>query len=372
MHFRAIALVKKKIQMNQRRQSTYSSTAPYHRAQSKYAVRHACKTSRFIRLLALFASVLLTCGLVLALNFQGNSGSCEASQSLTVDDWNLLDSEGFSAGQGVEPPESVVARNVFVAEIKTHRAIFERDSTERIAPASTAKIATALTALDCLSLDEEVRVGGEINLIDESSSRAWLAEGDVLTFEQLLYALMLPSGNDAAYTIAVHAGRAIIGNGDASDEVAIKVFMDRVNEKVRELGAANTHLVVPDGFDADGQYTTAVDLAILAEACLNDPVLAEVVSTYESVEQWPDGEVATFYNTNQLIDPQSEYYMPAAVGIKTGSTSVAGACLVSAAHIDGETVVCVVMGSDATSRFQDSIELYEAVPLIKHDAKEGK
>ncbi len=98
-------------------------------------------------------------------------------------------------------------------------------------------MATALTVIDLLPLDKEVEVGKEIGLINEESSRAWLERGDVLTVRQLLIALMLPSGNDAAYTLAVHAGRAAAGNNDLPMQDAIREFMGCVNAKAIALGA---------------------------------------------------------------------------------------------------------------------------------------
>ena len=259
----------------------------------------------------------------------------------------------FDGKQG-DLPEDVVARNVYVTCVDEGMVVFDRRSDEKIAPASTAKMATALTAMELLSLDEEVVIGDEINLIAEESSRAWLAAGNVLTVRQLLVALLVPSGNDSA-------GKRILDNERASIDQAVDAFMERVNAKAEALGLHDSHFVVPDGFDAKGQYSTARDLAVLAKACLDNPVLAEIVATSESVECWKSGGTATLHNTNALIDPSSPYYMPEAIGVKTGNTDLAGSCLVSAALISGKTYICVVMGSEGEQRFYDSIELYEAI-----------
>lgn len=121
-------------------------------------------------------------------------------------------------------------------------------------PASTAKMITALTVLDYCSPDDEMRVGAEIEMMHDDSSRAWLMKGDTLTVRQLLIALMLPSGNDAAYTLAVNTGKKITGDNGLSNAQSIDVFMDKVNQKAKSLGAENSNFVVPDGYDADGQH----------------------------------------------------------------------------------------------------------------------
>ncbi len=116
---------------------------------------------------------------------------------------------------------------------------------------------------------------------------------------------MLPSGNDAAYTLAVNTGKKIDGDTGLSDTQAIDVFMDKVNEKAKQLGAKNSNFVVPDGYDADGQYTTAYDLAIIAKACLEIPCISDIVATYSSYERWPNGREVTYKNTNELLNPNS-------------------------------------------------------------------
>ena len=222
---------------------------------------------------------------------------------------------------------------------------------------------TALTVLDCCSPDDEMRVGAEIEMMHDDSSRAWLMKGDTLTVRQLLIALMLPSGNDAAYTLAVNTGKKIAGDKGLSDTQAIDVFMDKVNEKAKQLGAKNSNFVVPDGYDADGQYTTAYDLAIIAKACLDDPCISDIVATYSSYERWTNGREVTYKNTNELLNPDSKYYRPEVIGLKTGTSGRGGACIISAAVINGNTYICAVMGSTENDRFQDSVDIIDAIKL---------
>lgn len=255
----------------------------------------------------------------------------------------------------------VAAKNVVVMNADTNTLLYQKSSTDKIAPASTAKMITALTVLDYCSPEDELTVGTEIELMHEDSSRAWLNKGDILTVRQLLVALLLPSGNDAAYTLAVNTGKKIAGDSRLTNEQAIDVFMDKVNEKAIMLGAENSNFVVPDGYDAEGQYTTAYDLAIIAQACLDDPYISEISASYTLYQKWVSGREVTYNNSNELLNPNSQYYYPEAIGLKTGASTLAGNCLVSAAVINGETYICVMMGSTADDRFTDSITIYDKI-----------
>ena len=243
----------------------------------------------------------------------------------------------------------------------TDALLYQKNGTDRIAPASTAKMITALTVLEYCSPEDEMRVGAEIEMIHSDSSTAWLMKGDTLTVRQLLIALMLPSGNDAAYTLAVNTGKTIAGDNSLSNQQAIQIFMDKVNEKAKAIGVTDSNFVVPDGYDAEGQYTTAYDLAIIAKACLENPIISEIVASNTSYERWPNGREVTYNNSNELLDPNSPYYRPEVIGLKTGTSSLGGACVVSAAVIDGETYICVVMGSTKESRFQDSVDILDKI-----------
>lgn len=236
--------------------------------------------------------------------------------------------------------------------------LFKKGSDEKITPASTAKMLTALTVLDYYLPDDSITVGDEIALMVSDASRAWLNVGDELTVRQLLVALLLPSGNDAAFTLAVNTGRIIAKDDSLSNEKSVEAFMKSANKKAKALGATKSKFKTPDGYDADGQYTTAYDLALIAMACLDNSCIAEIVGNFTISDTWLSGREVTYQNTNKLLNPDSEYYYPAAIGLKTGSSSLSGYCLVSAAVIDDETYVCVVMGADIDGRFSESIKIY--------------
>jgi D-alanyl-D-alanine carboxypeptidase (penicillin-binding protein 5/6) len=253
----------------------------------------------------------------------------------------------------------ITAANAYVVNMDSGAVLYQKNCDERIAPASTAKMLTALTVLDYCSLDDTFTVGSEIDLIAADSSVAWLNSGDKLTVKQLLAALLLPSGNDAAYTLAVNTGKKITGDNGLGTQQAIKAFVDAMNAKAKGVGAISSNFANPDGYDADGQYTTAYDLAQIAKACLENDALTEIMGSYKISDTLANGREVTYTNTNKLLNPNSQYYYSNAVGLKTGSTGDAGACLVSAAVIDGATYICVVMGGSAEIRFSDSLKLYK-------------
>lgn len=255
----------------------------------------------------------------------------------------------------------IIAANAYVLNVDSNSALYQKNSDEYIAPASTVKMITALTVLDYCSLADEFKVGAEIDLVASDSSTAWLNQGDKLTVKQLLVALLLPSGNDAAYTLAVNAGKRIADANDLGTQQAVKVFVNAMNQKAKEIGAASSNFVNPDGYDADGQYTTAFDLAQMAKECLGSNVLTEIMGSYEISDTLINGREVTYLNTNKLINPDSPYYYSCVVGLKTGNSGKAGSCLVSAAVINRQTYICVVMGGSEETRFTDSLTIYHEI-----------
>lgn len=304
-------------------------------------------------ILLLFIAALITAGLFIVLR------TYDGIPALGNINTPLFRFTHFS--ETVSVSADITAANVCVMIRGSDSTLYEKSSFERIAPASTTKMLTALTVLDHCSADETFTVGDELDLVALDASRAWLDYGDVLTVRQLLTALLLPSGNDAAYTLAVNTGRKISGDDGLATRQYIELFVAEMNKKAAEIGAASSYFITPDGYDAEGQYTTAYDLALIAGACLDDGRLSEIMGSFVVYDTWPNGREATYYNTNELLNPESAYYCPGVVGLKTGNSSQAGGCLVSAAVIDGKTYICVIMGSTEEGRFLDSISVYNAI-----------
>jgi D-alanyl-D-alanine carboxypeptidase (penicillin-binding protein 5/6) len=251
----------------------------------------------------------------------------------------------------------ITATHAYVLNVDSGAVLYEKNSDGHIAPASTAKMLTALTVLEYCSIDDSFTVGSEIGLIASDSSKAWLNQGDKMTVKQLLEALLLASGNDAAYTLAVNTGRKIADDKSLTAQQAVDVFVDAMNRKAAKVGAVSSNFAAPDGCDLAGQYTTAYDLAQIAKTCLGNGVLSEIMGSYRISETLISGREVTYHNTKELLNPNSRYYYSNAIGLKTGSTADAGSCLVSAAVINGTTYICVVMGTEA-SRYADSLAVY--------------
>lgn len=271
----------------------------------------------------------------------------------------------YEQAQNEEPFQNLqlLAGNVCLVNATKKQEIFSINSNEQIAPASTTKMLTAMTVLAFCELKEKVTVGEEINSVAQDASRAGVSVGNVFTVKQLLEGLLLPSGNDAAYVLAAYTGRKIAEDESLDATQAVELFVEKMNEKAVEIGAVNSNFVRPDGYDADGQYTTAYDLACIAGAFLkyDNGLLSDMVKK-ESVQESPlNASELTWENTNELINPASQYYYKEAIGIKTGSSDKAGKCLVSAARIHKNLYIAVVMGDTDAGRFEDSIALYEAL-----------
>lgn len=307
------------------------------------------KAAKNIVLLAVF---VLACFLTVRREDESSSGKNEQPPPVTGQ---------LSSASHEKISVDIQAQNACLWNLSTDTVLYEKESEERIAPASTAKMLTALTVLDYCDAEDEVLVGKETQLIAGDASRAWLYPGNRLTVRQLLEALLVPSGNDAAYALAVFAGRKIDGDKQISTDEALKAFMRAMNEKAAGLGAVNSNFVNPDGYDAKGQFTTVNDLACIAREFIQSRILRDIAGRYFVADVWLSGQKAEYYNTNELINPNSRYYDPCVIGLKTGKSAAAGCCLVSSGYIAGQLYLCVVMGSTEEGRWMDTLALYRAI-----------
>ncbi len=248
---------------------------------------------------------------------------------------------------------SIEARNAYATDLDTNEVIFSKASKAAVMPASTIKLLTALTALDYFSLDDVVTIGNEVKLPPPDASVAGLSSGMTLTIGQLTDALILPSGADAAYALAVAAGRRIGGN-DLGAKAAITSFVAAANKKAVSLGATHTRMADPCGYDHKGQVTTAEDIAKIAAAFVSVPELRSKCAAYKLTDTLRRGGRLTFTNTNLMLDPYSAYYDERVSGVKTGTTDGAGNCLVALATVDGRRILTVVMGSSYDGKYTDT------------------
>ncbi len=224
--------------------------------------------------------------------------------------------------RGDRPP-FLTAKAAVVMDADSGQVVFEKNSHERRAQASTTKMMTALVTLENARLSDVVKAGPDVKV---EPSIIGLDPGDQLTVEQLLYGLLLPSGNDAAVALADHVGGSI------------PKFAAMMNAKADQLGLKDTHFVNPHGLDADGHYSSAYDLALIARAGMKNPVFEKIVATREYLITGPIKW--QFKNGNRLL-----LSYPGADGVKTGYTDNAGRCLVFSATRDGHRAIAVVLDS---------------------------
>ena len=237
--------------------------------------------------------------------------------------------------------------------------IFGYGSTDPIYPASTLKMLTALTVLDIANPEEKVTVGMEIYIPPLDASRASLEYGMTLSIRELLEGLLLPSGADAAYALAVYCGRQLEGNRGLSFEEAVSAFVAAMNRKAEEIGALETKAVNVVGLDAKGQLTTCEDILKIAKVFLAHPVLAEICHLPTDRITSEEGKSIYLSNTNKMLHEESEYFNKEVAGVKTGTTNKAGNCLVSVFSIQNERYLCIVMNSSYYGKFTDTQTLYE-------------
>ncbi len=240
------------------------------------------------------------------------------------------------------PAPGIQAVAGMLVDPNTGAVLFTQNANQELPMASTTKIMTVLLALKYGHLDQVVRVGADA--VAEGSgdaSRMGLRQGERLTLRDLLYGMLLPSGDDAAVAVA----DAIGGN--------VPHFVEMMNAQAQFLGLKHTHYANPDGLDAAGHYTSVSDLITLTEYALTLRVFASMVATYQyTIPATSQHKAYDLINTNELLGPNG---YPGAEGVKTGTTGNAGDCLVFAAANTNTDLLGVVLGapSDA-ARFRDA------------------
>ncbi len=256
-----------------------------------------------------------------------------------------------------DPDEQAPYEGLYCAENLT--AIYEKSANERIYPASLTKLITACTALEYVSADAVFTVGTELNLVNSGSSLCMISQGQSLTLDNLLTGMLMKSGNDAAYTVAVNVARTVSGDLSLDDSQAVEMFVSLMNEYANKLGMNNSHFVNPDGWDDENQYTTVSDLAIVAANALKIDLICEIVSKYSENVVFESGENITWTNTNALLNPESPYFCENCIGMKTGSTLLAGKCLVAVFDINGNKYIAITSNSQSEEqRYKSTLKLY--------------
>ena len=235
-------------------------------------------------------------------------------------------------------PKEITASGIFITDLDTGVVLFEKNANTRLEPASLTKIMTALVAMDYFDEDTVLSV---INGQNANGNTVDLKKGDKLIASDILFALLVPSGNDAAVTLAENYPGGY------------QAFISRMNSKVTEMGLQNTHFSNVSGVESQNHYTSAYDITMLAKAALSRSQFSSIVSTQKITIKSLKGNIYPLETTNLLLG------IPGIFGVKTGWTPGAGECLVILVEKDNHPVIISLLGSK--DRFGEAKILFEWV-----------
>lgn len=249
---------------------------------------------------------------------------------------------------------SIYSGAAILIDSKTGKVLYEKNSNEKKYPASTTKILTAIIAIEKCNLSDTISASyNAIMSIPSGYSNAAIQENEVLTVEQLLNVFLIHSANEAGYILAEHISGTISN------------FADLMNQKAIELGCTNTHFTNPSGIQDENHYSTAHDMALIAQYCMKNETFRQIVSktSYTLEPTNKTSEERYFATTNDLIRTSSEYYYKYCIGIKTGYTSQAKNCLIAASKKDDLELITVILDATTTengksARNTDTINLF--------------
>jgi D-alanyl-D-alanine carboxypeptidase (penicillin-binding protein 5/6) len=263
---------------------------------------------------------------------------------------------GTSVARAAKPLPEIPAASAVLIDAKTGKVLYDKDMHAAKYPASLTKIMTGLLTVENLPFDRIVTIDAETPFT--KGSRIYLLEGEQLTTEQLFYALMIESANDAAVALAKEI------SGTTED------FAARMNQRAKELGALNTNFVNPNGLEHDEHVTTAYDLAMIAMEAMRLPAFREAAATYPyTLEQTNMQETRYFYNGNRLLYDEKHTVVyegetrpiryADATGVKTGYTAQAGNCLAASAKRGDTELIAVMLQAEGLNVYLDAISLFE-------------
>lgn len=254
--------------------------------------------------------------------------------SFFVLNFNVLAEEDFAP----------TAKSAILVDNLSGKVLYEKNADEKLAPASMTKLASMLIVMEAIdngSLKFEDKVTISEEAANMGGSQVFLQAGEVYTVYDLLKSVAIASGNDAVVALAEKVGGSVGG------------FVDMINKRLKELGATNTNFVNPHGLDAEGHYSTARDMSIIARELLKHEKILEFTSIYEEYLEKNDGSRIWLVNTNRLVR-----FYDGVDGLKTGFTTTAGYCLTATAKKDNFRLISVVMGEDTTeNRSSDTVKL---------------
>jgi len=255
---------------------------------------------------------------------------------------------------------SIEGEAAILIDERTGQVLYGKNERKRLYPASTTKLLTALIALEKAASDTVVTIGDEVEQQKPDESSAGLHVGQKLTLYDLIAAMMLPSGNDAARAIARYIASEEIGHQVSADE-GMAMFAVMMNQRANELGAVESHFVNAHGLHDPDHYTTAADLARIARKARQNEQLRKIVSESEHQSEGLSATMAgpVFINRNKLLQPSSGHYFNGANGMKTGYTSAAGYCLVASAKRGENSYIAIILNSSSADVWSDASKLLQ-------------
>ncbi len=249
----------------------------------------------------------------------------------------ILIAASLSSSPAVEPP-AITARCALLFDANTGKVLFKKNENERMPVASTQKLLTAVLVAEAGSLDKKVIITQSDTLAEPT--KLYLKAGESYARKDLLTVLMVKSANDVARALARDNGGSVAG------------FAEKMNAKMRRLGGNSSNFKNPNGLPAEGQYSTARDMARVARAAYFNPVVREMIRTVNYTFRFNSGRTTALRNTNRVLRTYSFCN-----GMKTGYTVKSGHCLVSSGSYAGRDVIAIVLGSNKTKVWPESTAL---------------
>ncbi len=238
-----------------------------------------------------------------------------------------------SAQAALGPPPTPTAKACILVDAIGGQILLEKNADERRPVASTQKLVSAIACVESTPLD---RIA-DVSPYDAAAEphKMYLKVGEEYPLQSLLQAMLIESCNDAARCVARNC---------AGSEAAFAVWMTR---RAQQLGMKNSQFKNASGLPAEGQFSTARDMSLIARAALYNKTISSIVCRHELTIARPDGRSKKLTTTNHLLRPNSPFFLPQCTGMKTGFTNLAGKCLISSANYRGRTVICVLLGSSS-------------------------
>ena len=293
------------------------------------------KQKNAIRVLLILINIILFAFFNIGVSF----ADLEDNEEINVKE---IEQETVQTSKPITEEPKLNAKIGLIFDRASKTILSEKNGLKQVPMASTTKIMTAIVVLENADLTDVVTI--DKKAAGTGGSRLGLKVNDKITVHDLLYGLMLKSGNDTAVALAIHVGGSVEG------------FAEMMNQTAKEMGWNNSHFVTPHGLDAQGHYTTAYELACMADYALQNPKFKEIVST-KTYTVTLNGRPQVISNTNELLGVLDGVY-----GVKTGFTNGANRCLVTACKRGDLDIITVVLGADTKKiRTQDSIKLIEYI-----------